>query len=113
MLFCTYTGDITRKDYEFILDNPKLSVLHFHWDLSNNAEYMMASHFITGFLITIEQLKCSNNTTTTHPMETKNLTLNVTLQPSQWYLLVGRILTKDTDTWGPEPVYKYFKTPGS
>ena len=42
----------------------------------------------------------------------KNLSLKVILEPNQWYLIIGRILTEDNDTWGPEPVYKYFETPG-
>ena len=72
---------------------------------------MMDSQFITGFKISIGQ-ELSNDTICTTSL-TKNSTLNVTLEPSQWYLIIGRMLTEDNDTWGPEPIYKYFESPGN
>ena len=84
---------------------------------------MMNIHFITGFHISIEQQVDHGNNSTMYFKENKNLTLNktmenkdlivnVTLEPNQWYLLIGRILTDD-DRWGPEKVYKYFKAPAA
>ena len=73
----------------------------------------MDSQFITGFKITVEQQEPGNDTIIYTTSLTKNLTLNITLEPHQWYLIIGRILTEDNDTWGPEPVYKYFQTPGN
>lgn len=118
-----YIGDIMRNDYEleFYYDgklNSKISMISFYWILSKKAETMMATQFITGFQITIEQqLDSSNNLTKkltlNQTMETKDLTVNITLESNQWYLLIGRILTVDKDTWGPEVVYKYFETSGN
>ena len=68
----------------------------------------MDSQFITGFMINIET---GNDTIYTTSL-LKHLVLNITLEPNQWYLIIGRILTVDNDTWGPEPIYKYFQTPG-
>ena len=122
-----FTADnITRSDYEleFYYDwNPVESMLYFHWNLSMRAENMMNIHFITGFHIIIEQQVDHGSNSTMYFKENKNLTLNktmankdlivnVTLEPNQWYLLIGRILTED-DSWGPEKVYKYFKTPAA
>ena len=118
-------GDITRSDYElqFYHDwSPVESMLYFHWSLSEKAEDMLFVRFITGFHVTLEQHIDNDNNLTMHFKESKNLTLNetmengdlivnITLEPNQWYLLIGRILTED-DIWGPETVYKYFKTPG-
>ena len=104
-----YVDDITRIDYNFSSSN--VSLLHYYWNLSRKAEYMMDSHFITGFQVIIVQLGNDSNTqvlTTTN----KSLTLNVSLIPNQWYLLNGRILSEDNDTWAPEAIYKHFKTPG-
>lgn len=124
-----HIGNITRSDYEleFYYDerlSPKDFTLYFHWSLSKNAEALMTNRFIIGFHIIIEcQLDYGNNLTThlvksknltlNETMENEDLTLNITLEPNQWYLLIGKILTADSDTWGPEAVYKYFKTPGN
>ena len=109
-----YSGDITRNDYEleFYYDGnvaPEVSTLQFFWNLSRKAEHIMDSQFITGFKIIVEQHEHGNDTICTTTL-TKKLTLNITLEPHQWYLIIGRILTKDNDTWGPEPVYEYFQT---
>ena len=110
-----FTDDITASDYIFKFDivTDLNSTLHFYWNLSKKAENMMDSQFITKFEVTVKQL--SNDTfIVTNLMENRNLTLNVTLEPNQWYLVIGRILTEDNnDTWGPEPVYEYFQTPGN
>ena len=127
ILLCMYrihsAGDIMRNDYEleFYYDgklNSKDSMISFNWILSKKAETMMATRFITGFQIIIEQqLDYSNNLTKkltlNQTMETKDLTVNITLESKQWYLLIGRILTVDEDSWGPEAVYKYFETSGN
>ena len=97
-------------------------MLYFHWQLSEKAEHMMFSQFIIGFHVAIEMLQPDyHSNLTTHSMETKNSSFNVTmestslavrnitLEPNQRYLLIGRILTEDNDTWGPEAVYKYFE----
>ena len=105
--------DITKNDYSFKLENgiELNSTLHFYWSLSEKAKNLMDSQFITGFEVTVKQL--SNDTIlTTDILENQNETLNITLEPSQWYLIIGRMLTEDNDTWGPEPIYKYFESPG-
>ena len=111
-----YPGDITINDYklEFYYDgnlNPEVSTLHFYWNLSRKAEHIMDNQFITGFKIVIEH-EPKNDTISTISL-TQNLILNIILEPNQWYLIIGRILTEDNDTWGPEPVYEYFQTPGN
>ena len=110
-----YTGDITSSDYELEIyydqnSNPKISLLQFHWNLSEKAENLLSIQFIVKFKITIEQQLDGN--ITTFFMENKSLTLNEPLKFNQWYLVIGRIITEDNDTWKPEPVYKYFKTKG-
>ena len=120
-------GDITRSDYEleFYYDwSPVESMSYFHWQLSEKAENMIFVQFITGFHVILEQqldnnnnnltmrFKENKNLTLNETMENKDLIVNITLEPNQWYLLIGRMLTEDDDTWGPEAVYKYFKTPG-
>ena len=106
-----YSGDITRNDYEleFYYD-PEVSTLQLCWNLSRKAEHMVDSQFITGFEIIVERVSGNN---TIYRSLTKKLTLNITLEPNQCYLIIGRILTKDISTWGPEPVYEYFQTPGN
>ena len=127
-IYTTYTaGDITRNDYELEFYYNRSLVeytLYFHWLLSEKAVNMMSSQFITGFHVTIEILQPDyHNNLTSHSMETKNLSLNVTmettsiavmnitLEPNQRYLLIGRILTKDNNTWRPEAVHMYFEIP--
>ena len=70
---------------------------------------MMNSQFISGFQVSTED----DNNITTYLMETRNLTVNMTLQPNQWYLLIGKIVTEDNDTWGPELLYEHFQIPGT
>ena len=106
-----FTDDITASDYIFDIDTDLNSTLRFYWNLSNKAENMMDSQFITGFEVTVKQL--SNDTFfVINLMKNQNESLNITLESNQWYLIIGRILTVDNDTWGPEPIYKYFETPG-
>ena len=73
----------------------------------------MDSQFITGFKICIER-ELENSTICATSLA-RNLTLNITLKPNhdQWHLIIGRVLTKDNDTWGPEPIYKFFESPGT
>ena len=116
---CYITGDITRSDYELKVDynrtlNLNDSLLHFNWHLSEKAENMLKSHFITKFEMTlVGYLNGSNNITILRYMNSTNLTWNVTLKSNQWYIIIGRILTEDNDSWGPEPVYRYFNTTGT
>ena len=106
-----FTDDITASDYIFDIDTDLNSTLHFYWNLSNKAENMMDSQFISGFEVTVKQL--SNDTFfVINLMKNQNESLNITLESNQWYLIIGRILTVDNDTWGPETIYKYFETPG-
>lgn len=117
-------GDITRSDYELeFYWNPVESMIYFHWLLSKKAYNMMSSQFIIGFHVIIVMLQPDGHSNLTmHFMEGRNLFLNVTMEntnltvtnitfkPNQRYLLIGRILTEDNDTWRPEDVYKYFET---
>ena len=117
-------GDITRSDYELeFYWNPVESMIYFHWLLSKKAYNMMSSQFIIGFHVIIVMLQPDDHSNLTmHFMEGRNLFLNITmentnltvtnitLKPNQRYLLIGRILTEDNDTWRPEDVYKYFET---
>ena len=108
-----YLDDITENDYSFKFENGTElnSTLHYYWSLSEKAKNMMDSQFITGFKVIVKQL--SNDTILiTDVTENQNETLNINLEPSQWYLIIGRMLTEDNDTWGPQPIYKYFETPG-
>jgi len=109
-----HVGDIAKSDYNlsFSYDRNKLHTLHFYWSLSRKTENMMDSQFISGFQVSIKQLADGDNITT-YLMTTRNLTVNMTLQPNQWYLLIGKILTEDNDTWGPELIYEHFQTAGA
>ena len=110
-----HVGDITRNDYdlEFCYDrkfNPKVTILYFYWNVSEKAENMLESHFITEFQIIIEPLQLNYSNSITHVTENMKITLNESLQPNQWYMTIGRMLTGDNDTWQPESVHKYFRT---
>ena len=74
---------------------------------------MWNSHFITGFHFTMEELGDNSHNIMTYLMNNTNLTLNVSLKSNEWYLLVGRILLEDSEIYGPEPSYVYFKTPAA
>ena len=105
-LFCT--GDISRDDYQFgynvVTINSTSRSLHLYWTITNATWGLLDSHFIRGFNYTVQQLDNGEYYTTT---VTTNLTVIVTLNSSNWYMMIGRILTNDKDSWGPEPVYLY------
>jgi len=70
----------------------------------------MDDHFITGFLITIEQLGDDINIITTRHENNSNLSLNMKFKANKLYLVIGMIQTKDDKTCKPEPSYAYFNT---
>ncbi|XP_065913213.1 uncharacterized protein [Dysidea avara] len=101
-------GDISRDDYQFgynvVTINSTSRSLHLYWTITNATWGLLDSHFIRGFNYTVQQLDNGEYYTTT---VTTNLTVIVTLNSSNWYMMIGRILTNDKDSWGPEPVYLY------
>ena len=111
------TDDIIRSTSDYTLQcthdfNTELSkyVLNLFWNLSEKAQHMLNSHFITGFQFTMEQIGGDDNVTMYYMNDT-NITLRTSLRSNEWYLLVGRILfAGDEESYGPEPFYITFRT---
>ena len=100
-------GDISKDDYQFdygVVTINSTTSLHLYWTITNTTQGLLDSYFIRGFNYTIQQLDDGDYYITTI---TTNLSISVTLNSSNWYMLIGRIITNDTDSWGPEPVYLY------
>ena len=111
------TDDIIKStsDYTFHCKcdfnaDPSIYVLHLYWNLSDKVQHMLNSHFITGFQFTMEQIGIDDDVTTYYMKDT-NLTLNLSLKPNEWYLLVGTILLVGNEgRYRPEPFYIFFRT---
>ena len=112
MVFVYCVAEITRDDYELeVIDHSANSVL-LHWSLkSQKINDMLTSSFIHGFNYTIHQLNGGH--TVTYCDNSINETFNnTTFIVSEWYLVIGQIITDDNDSWYPEPSYVYFMPQG-
>jgi len=112
MVFVYYVANITRDEYELrVIDNSTNS-LQLHWSLKSlKINDMLKSSFIYGFNYTIHRL--NEGQSVTYFSDSINETFNnMTFVASEWYLVIGQIITNDNDSWYPEPSYVYFMPQG-
>jgi len=110
LVYCV--ANITRDEYELAMINYSTDSLRLHWSLkSQKINEMLKSSFIRGFNYTIYQL--SGGQSVTHFANSIDETFdNMTFIVSEWYLVIGQIITDDDDSWYPEPSYVYFMPQG-
>lgn len=105
------TDVINESDCSFHCNfDPQLSVLNLHWNLSAKVEDLIDYGLITGFHVTMERLGGDNEIMTYH-MNNESLTSNMSFEPNQWYMLIGRVLSEGNKIYVPQLFYTYFKTP--